>query len=75
MAALDLTTLHDEALLTTEEVAATFRLSAGRLRNLRCQGLGPRGCKIGRSVKYRLSDVRHWLEAQADPAPSRQGAQ
>ncbi len=70
MHAIDIDSLHEEALLTTAEVAAAFRLSAGRLRNLRCQGRGPRGVKIGKSVRFRLSDVRAWLESQADPAPS-----
>jgi len=67
---LDIKSLHEDSLLTTAEVAHTFRLNAGRLRNLRCQGLGPRGFKIGKSVRFRLADVRAWLDAQADPAPS-----
>lgn len=74
MPALDIETLPDSALITTAELAAALRLSAGRLRNLRCQGRGPRGVKIGKSVRFRLRDVRAWLDAQADPAPRVDGA-
>jgi len=67
--AVDPSTFNDDSLLNTVEVAELFRLSAGRLRNLRSKGLGPRGFKIGKSVRFRLCDVRAWLDAQADPAP------
>jgi len=59
---VDLTALHGDALLSDVEVAATFRLNAGELRNWRCVGRGPRHLKIGRSVRYRLRDVVRWLE-------------
>ncbi len=67
---LDTTALTEDSLLTTEEVAELLRLSPGRLRNLRCQGRGPVGYRIGRSVRYSLKSVRLWVAAQADPAPS-----
>ena len=66
---LDNAALHDRSLLTTNEVAEVFRLSAGRLRNLRYRGLGPRGYRLGKSIRYRLADVEAWLTAQADPPP------
>lgn len=66
----DLSSVNEDSLLTTAEVAAIFRLSAGRLRNLRHQGRGPRGFKIGKSVRFRLGDVRAWLAEKADPTPS-----
>ncbi len=66
----DLSDLSEDALLTTAEVAQLLRLSPGRLRNLRCAGRGPRGFKIGRSVRFRLGAVRAWLAEKADPAPT-----
>lgn len=32
----------------------------------RGRGLGPRGARVGRHVRYRLSDVEAWLNQQAD---------
>lgn len=34
----------------------------------RSRGLGPRGYKIGKHVRFRRADVEAWLERQADPA-------
>jgi|GEM_PF-2620862 len=62
-----LSDLDDDALLTTQEVGETFRLSPGYLRNLRCAGRAPRAIRIGRSVKFRLRDVRSWLNSLAEP--------
>ena len=72
---LDITSLHDEALLTTAEVAALFRINPGTLRNKRCQGRGPRGIRIGKSVRFKLRDVRSWIEAQADSDDERAPSQ
>ena len=32
----------------------------------RSRGQGPRGLKIGRHVRYRLSDVEEWVESCED---------
>ena len=66
MSKLNLDTLNDDSLLSTKEVAEAFRINAQRLRNLRWKGCGPRGVKIGRSVRFRLRDVRDWIEGRAD---------
>ena len=63
----DPASLTEESLLTTAEVAELLRLSPGRLRNLRSEGRAPRGVKIGRSVRFKLRDVRVWLDAHAEP--------
>ena len=68
--ALSLESLHDDALLSTLEVAALFRIPAARLRNLRWKRQGARAIRLGSSVRYRLRDVREWLEAQAEAAPA-----
>jgi len=33
------------------------------LRNYRAKGIGPVYCKIGRSVRYPLTDLIRWLES------------
>lgn len=62
---------HDE-LLTMEEVAAVVRVPLATLRYWRHLGTGPRGFRIGRSVRYWSTEVLHWLENQSnDPQTSR----
>ena len=51
-------------LLKEGETASYLRLSEGKLRYNRVHGTGPEYLKIGRSVRYRLSDIDRWLEQQ-----------
>jgi hypothetical protein len=37
----------------------------GTLANWRYQGTGPRFYRVGRHVRYKLSDVLDWLETNA----------
>jgi len=43
------------------------------LRNWRVRGEGPKFLKIGRLVRYRLSDVLAWEEASLRSSTSDQG--
>ena len=55
-----------------EEVAAVVRVPIATLRYWRHLGTGPRGFRIGRSVRYWRTEVLHWLENQSnDPQTSR----
>jgi hypothetical protein len=47
----------DETFLTDEELAARWNVSPKTLRNARVAGRLIRFVKIGRSVRYRLSEV------------------
>jgi Helix-turn-helix domain len=47
----------DETFLTDEELAARWRISPKTLRNARVTGRLIGHVKIGRSVRYRLSEV------------------
>jgi hypothetical protein len=48
---------------TASELIKIFRgLSIGSLANLRSARRGPRYCKFGKKVLYRISDVRRYLE-------------
>ena len=46
------------------ETAAFLKKSLGALAQWRYLGQGPRFVKLGRSVRYRVSDVEAWLDQQ-----------
>jgi predicted DNA-binding transcriptional regulator AlpA len=53
----------DKARLITErEAAEQLALSVKTLRNWRFLGRGPPHLKVGRLVRYRLSDLKSWLK-------------
>jgi predicted DNA-binding transcriptional regulator AlpA len=57
--------IHDEArLLTEHEVANLLTLSIKTVRNWRLSGFGPPHLKLGRLVRYRVSDVKAWLKTR-----------
>jgi len=51
-------------LLTTEEVAALLKIAPATLVDWRHEQRGPRYYKMGREVRYKVSDVIEW-EQQA----------
>lgn len=51
-------------LMTLDEVAATLRINRKTLLNWRPLGVGPRGFRVGKAVRYRRSEVDQWLAAQ-----------
>ncbi len=52
-------------LLTTQEVAELLGVSVATLEVWRCTGRTALPfVKVGRCVRYRLSDVERWLESQ-----------
>jgi excisionase family DNA binding protein len=59
-----------DVLLSREEVAAYLRCSLPTLELWQRNGGGPRVVRVGRGVRYRLSDVRAFIEAGADSAKS-----
>jgi hypothetical protein len=52
-----------EPLLSTAHVAHITGGSISTLEKDRLFGTGPAFIKVGRSVKYRLRDVRAWIES------------
>jgi predicted DNA-binding transcriptional regulator AlpA len=56
---------HDE-LMTLKEVAAFLRVPEATLRYWRHIGTGPRGFRLGRTVRYWRSEVILWLTEQAE---------
>lgn len=55
-------------LLTIEELSQYLQVPVKTLYDWRHRGLGPRGLRVGRYVRYRQTDVDAWLETCLDPA-------
>ena len=53
----------DDRLLNRAEVHSQFGLTQRFLEVSAVRGDGPPMVKIGRSVRYRVSDLRGWIEA------------
>ena len=53
-----------EPLLTEAEVADICGLSTAAIRRWRLLNQGPRYIKVGAAVRYRLEDIRGWLETR-----------
>ena len=54
----------DDEMLTMKEVAALLRVPEATLRYWRHLGTGPRGFRLGRSVRYWRTEVWAWLATQ-----------
>lgn len=50
-----------DTILRTEQLAEMLGLTPRTLERWRRDGLGPAVLTLGRSVRYRLSDVNFWL--------------
>jgi excisionase family DNA binding protein len=55
-----------EALLAPEEVARFLGIPLKTLYQWRYKGVGPRGLRIGRHVRYRPADVDAWLREMGE---------
>jgi hypothetical protein len=62
--AFNLSELDPDHLLIEAETAAWTRCSPRTLESWRREGVGPKWLKLGRSVCYRVRDLRAWLAAQ-----------
>jgi excisionase family DNA binding protein len=50
-----------EPVLTTSELAAHLGVPVQTIHDLRHAGRGPRGFRIGRELRYRVSQIQQWL--------------
>lgn len=70
---------HDslEPVLTLSELATRLCVSVQTLYDLRSQGRGPRGFRVGRQLRFRASEIDAWLarmehaDAERHPAGGR----
>ena len=65
-----------EPVLSLSELAARLRVSAQTIYDLRSQGRGPRGFRVGRELRFRAGEIDAWLARmeEADGARHRPGA-
>jgi predicted DNA-binding transcriptional regulator AlpA len=54
-------TLDQDRLVDTKEAAAMLSKHPAVLADWRHQGRGPKYVKFGRSVRYRVGDLRTWI--------------
>ena len=60
------------AVVDERGAAALLGIAPATLRNLRSQGRGPKYCRVGRRIVYRIRDVESYLDAHSvDPEVSR----
>ncbi len=66
-----------ESILSLSELAALLGVTAQTIYDLRSQGRGPHGFRIGRQLKFRASEVDAWLRRleEGDARHSRGGGQ
>lgn len=62
-----------EKLLSEKEIEQIYGISRRWLQKMRWVGGGPIFLKIGKSVRYRVSDFEAYLEAQKRTSTSDQG--
>lgn len=60
-----------DPLLTTSELADYLGVQVQAIYDLRSAGRGPTGVRIGRELRYRVSDLRTWLDSLPDGAVRR----
>ena len=59
-----------EPLLDVTELANYLGVPLSTVYDWRSRGLGPRAYRFGKRVKFALSDVQAWMEAQREPGPA-----
>jgi excisionase family DNA binding protein len=50
-----------DGVLSLSELCAQLQVSAQTIYDLRSQGRGPRGFRVGRELRFRISEVDAWL--------------
>ena len=60
--------------LTEQRLAARWAISVKTLQLWRTQGIGVKFCKLGRSVRYKLSEIEAYEAAQERASTSQQAA-
>ncbi len=57
---------RDDRLLSVDDVAAYLCVPVKTLYQWRHKGIGPRGLRVGRPLRYRRKDVDLWLDGLDD---------
>lgn len=56
-----------EPMLTTSELAEYLGVNVQAIYDLRADGRGPTGVRVGRELRFPVSDVRGWLDRLHEP--------
>lgn len=62
---------REKQLLNEVEAAEEIAIQPQTLSAWRCRGFGPPFLKIGRSVRYRRSDLESWMESRTATCATR----
>jgi predicted DNA-binding transcriptional regulator AlpA len=63
-----------QPLLTQRQCAEALALSERTLERFRVSGVGPKFVRMGKSVRYRLSDVEAWIASRVVGSTSEETA-
>lgn len=63
-----------EQLIGVEELSEYLGVPVKTIYDWRLSGHGPCAIRVGRHLKYAVSDVREWLASQRESAPGRAAA-
>ncbi|MGI9824378.1 helix-turn-helix domain-containing protein [Agromyces sp. Marseille-Q5079] len=64
-----------EPMLTTSELAEYLGVHVQAIYDLRSDGRGPAGLRVGREIRYRISDVVRWLDGLHEPELAASGGE
>ena len=62
-----------QRLLTQIEAAELLSIGVRTLEKFRTTGLGPKFCRLGKSVRYRLPDLEEWVASRIVKSTSEPG--
>ena len=57
-------------LLDIRELSSYLGVPVSTIYDWRSRGVGPRAYRFGKHLKFAVTDVTEWIEAQRDPAPA-----
>jgi excisionase family DNA binding protein len=57
-------------LLSPEQLSEYLGIPLASIYRWRACRTGPRGIRVGRHVRYRITDIETWLDQQTDPKPA-----
>jgi predicted DNA-binding transcriptional regulator AlpA len=63
-----------EPLVSTSQLAVYLGVAPQAIYDLRTAGRGPRAVKVGRELRYRISEVEAWLSSLEEPGQAGKGA-
>lgn len=60
-----------EPLITVHQLARYLDVPVQRIYDWRIAGIGPRGYRFGRELRFTLPEVQRWMDERAEPTDAR----